>query len=926
MRPSKRPSNHRHLIPHWATFAVTLACVFVLASSTATAQFLETFEKSTPSWQRHESDCHVPNQHWKQTRANEVELRNRFEKIEFQCGPGTRLMVAHPVPPAMVISDLKPSVRIKASREGVQMWIQVVLPHVPSPDGSGPLKTLLLGPAYDQVGDWQTLQVDGKTHNLQTQLTEHLWLLRNKLGNEKQDIQARDAYVDAVLLNLHCGAGKTIVQIDDLKVDGTVDANKVAEKVRTHGTLTSQPPEKVDDSSVELAAMNRPIEKQPSLVTRDGTVLLVKKKPFFPRIIEHQGEPFDFLNAIGFNTIELRQTATEAQLEEARRLGMWIVCPPPPSIGLTSFSFRYDRVLAWSVGRNLTGRNLETIHQKVREIRQSDQREGRPIVANASSHWNVISQTADILSVGLKPLGTSFIASRYSDWINERSQAIANSKPVWVDLQTQLSQAQLDQISAISSQVPPTPVEPQQLKFLAYEAIAGGARGLRFTSRSRLDAPDPATQLRAMTIEWLNGHLDIIQPWVVGGAVLGELPLADDSLEVTALQTNRSRLLLVQRPTHHEQFWAGDVPLAPVAFEDSSTTFTDRAWQITETGLQPLSHQRNPAGNLIRIEACPYSSAVILTQDPLVVSQVNQSFQRPGKQSLFNLHMEISRQWLAMMQLIDRQMTLMGHSVPAASGSLNETINTFRTVDSLVSKNSNPTALKHLHQADQHLAFVRREFMAPPLGSFQSKTSSPFMSHCSLIPLHWELALRLSDSKWKPNGLAGGDFENLQHMMAAGWENHRLDSTQFATKVELTENAQVDGRYGCRLAVDLKPGTTTISGPIESPPLWIATPPVSVKAGQLIRIHGWVNVPQTIAANQDGLTIMDSLSGEELMERIPVTDGWQEFTLYRSVAANTDLRITFSLTGLGQAMLDEVTVRAIDLPPVQREARQASKP
>ena len=166
---------------------------------------------------------------------------------------------------------------------------------------------------------------------------------------------------------------------------------------------------------------------------------------------------------------------------------MWIVCPPPTSIGLTSISFRYDRVLAWSVGRNLTGRNLKTIHQRVREIRQSDQREGRPIVANASSHWNMISQTADILSVGLKPLGTSFIASRYSDWITERSQAVANSKPVWVDLQTQLSQAQLDQISAISSQAPPTPVEPQQLKFLAYEAIAGGARGLRFTSRSRLD-------------------------------------------------------------------------------------------------------------------------------------------------------------------------------------------------------------------------------------------------------------------------------------------------------------------------------------------------------------------------------------------------------------------------------------------------------
>jgi hypothetical protein len=894
--------------------------VFMTFPSAVTAQFHESFDSPTPSWQRTQADCKVPHQNWRQTRANEVQLRNRYEKIEFDCGPGTRLMVAHAVPPVFVISDLKPSVRIKASRAGVQLWAQVVLPHVPSPDGTGPLKTLLLGPAYSQTAKWQTLQFDGETNDLQTQLKEQLWLLRRKLGPH---VSARDAYVDQIVLNLHCGAGKTIVQIDDLKIDGTVDARKIADKVRIHGALDVVVP---GSSAVELASLNRAIEKRPSQVVRDGTVLLVKKKPFFPRIIQHHGEPFDFLSAHGFNTIELRQTATEDQLEEARRLGMWIVCPPPTSIGLTSISFKYDRVLAWSLGRNLTGRNLETIQQKVREIRQSDQREGRPVVANASSHWKAISQVADILSVGIEPLGTSFIASRYSDWIIERSQSIANSKPVWVDVQTQLTQTQVDQVAAISSQVPPTPIEPQQLKFLTFEAIAGGARGLRFKSRSRLDAPDPATQLRATTLEWLNGHVDVIEPWAVGGAVLGELPLSDDKLEVTALQTNRSRLLLVQRPTHHEQFWAGDVRPAPVSFEDSSTTFTDRAWQVTETGLQPLSHQRNPAGNRIRIESCPYATAIVLTQDPLVVNQVSQSFQRPAQQSLFDLHVDISRQWLAIMQLIDRQMTLMGRSLPEASSSLNETINSFRTVDSLVAKNSQQAALASLRLADQHLAFARRAFMATPLGSFQSKTSSPFVSHCSLIPLHWELAMRLEESRWKPNGLAGGDFENLQHMLAAGWENHRLENDQFATKVELAERAMVDGRYGCRLAVDLKPGVTQTNGPIESPPLWIATPPVSVKGGQLVRIHGWVNIPQTIAANQDGLTIMDSIAGEELMERIPVTDGWQEFTLYRSVAADADLKVTFSLTGLGEAMLDEVTIRAIDVPAVQRASRQASKP
>jgi hypothetical protein len=182
--------------------------------------------------------------------------------------------------------------------------------------------------------------------------------------------------------------------------------------------------------------------------------------------------------------------------------------------------------------------------------------------------------------------------------------------------------------------------------------------------------------------------------------------------------------------------------------------------------------------------------------------------------------------------------------------------------------------------------------------------------------------MRLEEQTWRPNGLAGGDFENLQHMLAAGWENHRLDDGRYDTKVELAEAAVVDGRYGCRLSVGLNPNATGPNGPLETAPLWIGTPAISVKGGQLVRIHGWVNVPRTIRGNQDGLTIKDSLSGNELMERIPATSGWQEFTLYRAVATDSDLRVTFALTGIGEALLDEVTVRTVDVPKIERQAKR----
>jgi hypothetical protein len=54
--------------------------------------------------------------------------------------------------------------------------------------------------------------------------------------------------------------------------------------------------------------------------------------------------------------------------------------------------------------------------------------------------------------------------------------------------------------------------------------------------------------------------------------------------------------------------------------------------------------------------------------------------------------------------------------------------------------------------------------------------------------------------------------------------------------------------------------------------------------------------------------VYDSLGGPELGERFQLTDGWREFTFYRVAPADGGLSLTFALTGLGEAALDEVSV------------------
>ena len=88
----------------------------------------------------------------------------------------------------------------------------------------------------------------------------------------------------------------------------------------------------------------------------------------------------------------------------------------------------------------------------------------------------------------------------------------------------------------------------------------------------------------------------------------------------------------------------------------------------------------------------------------------------------------------------------------------------------------------------------------------------------------------------------------------------------------------------------------------------IETAHVSVRRGQLVRINGWAKITQNINGSQDGLMIFDSSSGRAMAQRIQQTRGWQEFTLYRAARRDGPITVTFALTGLGEVLLDDISI------------------
>ena len=148
-------------------------------------------------------------------------------------------------------------------------------------------------------------------------------------------------------------------------------------------------------------------------------------------------------------------------------------------------------------------------------------------------------------------------------------------------------------------------------------------------------------------------------------------------------------------------------------------------------------------------------------------------------------------------------------------------------------------------------------------------------------------------------------------MVRYGWRRFQHATPGIQSAADLVPDAAHSGRLGLRLTARAD-NPENPPAAIEMPPLWVTSPAVPVAAGQIVRIHGWVNVPTAITGSVDGLLVVESLTGEEMALRLDKTKGWQEFTMLRIVPQSGPLTLTLWMTGLGEVRLDDLTIEVLD--------------
>lgn len=869
----------------------------------------EPFETAEPTWKLAAADCQARLAGHQRT-FSQAHSGHGSEYVAVQApAGGSYVYLSHAIEPARVIPELAASVWVLSDRTGIQLLLRVVLPRTIDPRSQAPLTTLVHGEMLEEAGGWRRLAVD----NLPERLDSQARVLRRQLPQTSIDV--REAYVDLVVINAYGGSGLTQLWIDDLELAGSVASPEFREE--------QQPP-----------AVARASRQTPALeAVLRGTVLEIEGRPAAPRIIEHQGESLEWLKSLGFTAVKLARPPSSEQLAEARRLKLWLIAPPPQAIGGRTITDDYDRVLAWDLGSDLAGPDLEATKALAGAVRQADPARRPLICAPRAKFWNY-SRLADILMVELPSLGGSIELDELGDWLRARQGMARPGTPVWVSLASAPSQELQAQLEAIAGGLRETPgqagaaaggagdsgpdnrgagdisamdgamdggaIDVRQLRLVALRAAAAGARGVCFRSSSRMLDGDA----RSQALSLVNLDLSLIEPWSAAGEFAAEIPASDPSARVTVMSTDRSQLLVATPVARGQQYELPPPAKGDVSFVVAGAPRSSRAYLVTPTGLVWLRDARRVAGGLrVAVPAPGPVRMVVLTENPLVLNHLSRRLAESNQSAAAALR-QIALARLTAVETIDRQLTAQGRVQTEALTWLTEARASLRTCEQLLDAADYGASQQHAELALSSLARIRHSRWLQAASAFATPVASPCCTSFDALPLHWRLASRLKSQAWGENVLPAGGFEDLSALEAAGWRHYRGADAGLATTVELAASAARQGASGLVLRATADDGQPAV----ETPPLWITSAPVRVKAGQLVRISGWVKLPRPVTGASDGLLIFDSAGGLPLALRIREPGEWREFVFYRAAPADGELSVTLALSGAGEAWVDELAI------------------
>lgn len=869
------------------------------------------------------------------------------EHISFEVlNTGAVVQFDHPVRAARVIEELSASLWVRSNRPGPILWLRAVLPQQLDPKEGKPVEVYFRGGAYTEKGGrWQELRCTTTQKEVLAQMT----LLRGRLGESQ--INSAGMYVDRVVVTGQLDRGGTEFFFDELKFGPIVSPDNL---------------DGIAQTSTEVATTSPAEFKSGRLV--------VNGRPMFPRLIPYHSENLDVLQQSGSNVVWIPNAGDSQLLASLSTRGMWATATPPmatseggyaldsQTAGLASFSANTNSILAWNLGWEIPANAAESIVSHANQVRAADHALRRPLMIDVTGGEGQVSRDIAMVGVSRSVLHTPYTLQNYSDWLCLHRDRCIPGSFFWTWVSTEADPA----MAAWRREADRTPVvvEPEQIRMQVYAAVGSGCRAIGFQKRTPLDGTAVGDDERRLAITLVNLELGLLEPWLATSYgvdripvmfadeqpekkdIIGRLPFGQKAASNKKLEAERGRIIATAVQSRHglllmPMWYHPDAQYVPpelttkelkitVPYEESAMAF-----EITPTSVRSLPRVRGPGGHEITLSDFDQAAAILLTSNPTLKSDLERRIQLTAPQA-GKTSVELATAKLERVRKVDAELQRLGVGRRDAAQVLSTATQSLVKADSALQARNFDAARHYSADVMKLTRFLQHAYWESAIEKQSSATSCPHTVCFQTLPDYWRTvsALGRGPTRTDESLLRSGDFEDPATMIVEKWEHLQNDIDGVRGGADLLPEGR-QGEFCLRIWATPEPG---IDPPQELAvaPVTICTPPIAVRAGQIVYVSGWVRVVKPITATSTGAMLFDNLIGPTAALHWHDTSEWQPFNMIREVHRSGDFKLNLVLSGLGDVRFDDLRIvahspRAMNtaengVTPAGHEAEQKSGP
>jgi hypothetical protein len=614
-----------------------------------------------------------------------------------------------------------------------------------------------------------------------------------------------------------------------------------------------------------------------------------------------------------------------ALLDEAVNLGLWLVpelpttaddqrLTSPENMKQTISRFlERDAVLFWDLGSALTEEESEQVVQTARLVRAADPQ--RPVGADAWDGFRPYSRNLDLIGVHRWPLMTGLELTQYRDWLNQRRLLARSGGFLWTWVQTHLP----DWYCNLVYQHPgaarfdePIGPQPEQIRLLTYTALAAGCRGLGFWS-DRFLADSHHGRARLLTLALLNQELRMLEPLLVTAEEPSWIDTSIPEVKAAVMRTERGILVLPMWLGKGAQCVPGQSAAVNLNLVVPQVPVGTQAWEVSPGNVRSLKAERVVGGTRLTLPEFGLTAAIVFTADngPNGVVVRFQDQARQASKIAAQWSHDLAAEQVAEVTRVNEQLEQAGHRLPDGQQLLEDAARRLRLSEDLWKRGDYREANAEAQRAVRPLRILMRAQWEAATKEIAVPVASPYAVSFYTLPRHWHFMDLVHQGRPGANLLQSGDFEVSPDRSVESWlpQETALDDVEFVAR-RVTDEPK-EGKQCLMLQVKPKNAQLPAPAALERTFLAINSPAVHLPPGVIVKVSGWVRIPQAITASADGALVYDSAGGEPLALRMTQPTKWSQFSLYRRVPASGMLNVTLALTGLGTVYFDDIRIEPL---------------